>query len=76
MLFYNQQLFLSIIIGAYVVDDASIFGVSDKNPLFGEVHCVGIEPDLFECSHSSIGFHYCGIHLDPISDIAISCYGM
>ena len=58
------------------MDDASVFGVSDKNPLFGEVHCVGTEPDLFECSHTSIGIHSCGSHLDRIPDVAISCYGM
>ena len=63
-------------IGAYVVDDASVFGTSDENPLFGEVHCVGTEPNLFECSHSSVGFHQCGRHQTPVPDIAISCFGM
>ena len=59
-----------------MVDNASVFGESDQNPLLGEVHCVGTEPDLFECSHSSVGIHSCGRHQTPVPDIAISCYGM
>ena len=58
------------------MNDASMFGKSDKPYLFGEVHCIGTELDLFECSHTSIGVHSCGSQLDPIPDIAISCYGM
>ena len=58
-----------------MLNDASVFGVSDENPLLGEVHCVGTEPNLLECSHTSIGIHSCGRQLDPIPDIAISCYG-
>ena len=59
-----------------MVDDASAFGISERNPLFGEVHCIGTEPELFECSHSFIGWHACGSQWDSVPDIAISCYGM
>ena len=68
--------FMHVYVDAYVVNDANVFGESDRNPLLGEVHCVGTEPDLFECSHSSVGIHSCGRHQTPVPDIAISCYGM
>ena len=59
-----------------MVSDASVFGTSDRNPLFGEVHCIGSEPQLLECSHSTIGYHQCGRQHDSVPDIAISCYGL
>ena len=52
------------------MDDASIF---DRNPLVGEIHCIGTESGLFECSHSSIGAHNCGHNLEPVPDIVIYC---
>ena len=60
-------------IGAYLLDDASIFGKSERSPVLGEVHCIGTEPELLECSHKNIGYHYC-ISTSP--DFAISCYGI
>ena len=58
------------------MDDASLFGVSDDNAVVGLVHCIGTEPELLECSHSSFGWHGCGSQHDPIPDVAVSCYGM
>ena len=66
---------VSVCIGAYVVDDARVFGTSERTPLFGEVHCAGSETGLFECSHSTIGSHQCGYNQTFVPDIAISCYG-
>ena len=60
-------------IGAYLIDDVSIFGKSERSPVLGGVHCIGTEPELLECSHLSIGYHHC-ISTSP--DIAISCYGI
>ena len=52
--------------------------MNDNSAMIGEVHCVGTEPELLECSHASIGSHRCGIQTDydTDSDIIISCYGM
>ena len=58
--------------GAYVIEDANLFGVSSLDLVIGEVHCIGTEPGLLECSHGSIGYHLCS---DSVPDIAISCYG-
>ena len=52
-----------------------MFGTSESPPLLGEVHCIGTEPEILECSHSSIGYHYCGRDNIPVPDIIISCYG-
>ena len=45
--------------------------------MIGEVHCVGDEPEMLECSHTSIGKHDCGDDseesFDP--DVILSCYG-
>ena len=60
---------------AYVVKDATLFGVSDRDPVVGQIHCLGTEPALFECSHAQIGWHGCGLHLDVVPDIAVSCFG-
>ena len=66
-------------VGAYTLkDDIERFGTSGKDAVIGEVHCIGTESGLLECSHSSIGFHYCSpYYLDyDEPDIVISCYGM
>ena len=56
---------------------ARMFGVSERAPLLGEVHCIGTETKLLECSHTSIGRHSCGINVvPPVPDIVISCVGM
>ena len=56
---------------------ARMFGVSERAPLLGEVHCIGTETELLECSHTSIGRHSCGINVvPPVPDIVISCVGM
>ena len=56
---------------------ARMFGVSERAPLLGGVHCIGTETELLECSHTSIGRHSCGINVvPPIRDIVISCVGM
>ena len=54
-----------------------VYGMSDRVFLLGEVHCVGNEPELLECSHTSIGVHSCGRDATSIpNDIIISCRGM
>ncbi|CAI8018786.1 Deleted in malignant brain tumors 1 protein [Geodia barretti] len=61
---------------AFVLDgDIERFGGSERDPVVGEVHCIGNEPELLECSHASIGVHFCAgfSRFDP--DIIISCYG-
>ena len=57
--------------GAYVVEGKleGVFGTSERAPLYGEVHCVGDEPELLECSHSSIGRHSCGLGSNTVPDI-------
>ena len=52
-----------------------VFGVSSRNSIFGKVHCIGTEPNMFECSHTSVGFHTCGRNTPPVPDITVSCYG-
>ena len=58
------------------MNDASIFGDSERDAVIGEIDCIGTEQELLECSHASIGFHYCERFRSPVPDIAISCYGM
>lgn len=55
-----------------------VFGVSERDAVVGQVHCVGTERELLECSHSSFGRHYCGwyYYYRYYQDIVISCYGM
>ena len=43
--------------------------------VIGEVHCIGTEPELLECSHASVGHHRCGGGLSIDHDVIISCYG-
>ena len=66
------------IVGAYnIIANPWTFGISERSAVVGEVHCVGTEPELLECSHSSFGYHFCGLYGFFFSpDIAISCYGM
>ena len=52
------------------------FGTSERPPLLGEVHCIGSEPGWLECSHSSIGSHFCGQFHSPVPDVVISCHGI
>ena len=56
---------------------ARMFWVSERAPLLGEVHCIGTETELLECSHTSIGRHSCGVTVvPPVPDIVITCSGM
>jgi c-mer proto-oncogene tyrosine kinase/anaplastic lymphoma kinase/receptor tyrosine kinase len=41
----------------------------------GEVHCTGSETELLECSHNSIGHHFCGGLTADADDVAIGCAG-
>ena len=50
------------------------FGSSKESAVIGEVNCVGTEPELLECSHSSIGNHNC-LRSNAETDIVISCFG-
>ena len=60
-----------------VEDDlVSVFGRSERAPVVGEVHCIGTEPELLECSHTSLGQHTCGRGSTPVPDVIISCLGM
>ena len=76
---FSPVLYLKLLLctGAYVLDYKQRFGASERDAVIGEVHCVGTEPELLECSHASIGSHHCGINTDydTDSDIVISCYG-
>ena len=56
--------------------EARAFRTSVRPSLLGEVHCIGTESKLLDCSHSSIGRHWCGRYYSPVSDIIISCSGM
>ena len=62
------------LIGASVFKlSASIFGSSSTPFVVGEVHCTGIETELLECSHNSIGHHLCGGSTEDANDVAIVC---
>ena len=41
--------------------------------MVGEVHCTGTEIEVLECSHRSIGNHFCGDGADDAHDVAIVC---
>ena len=64
--------------GAYVIDEAlpHVYGTSERVHIVGEVHCIGTEQELLECSHTSIGVHSCSRDAPPVPDILISCYGL
>ena len=51
------------------------FGASERDTVIGEVHCIGTELELLECSHDSIGIHRCGGITSTIPDLVISCFG-
>ena len=60
-----------------------MFGLGSGRVLLDDVHCTGEEDRLFECSHASIGNHFCGklFFIDHIQsphefDVSISCEGM
>lgn len=60
-----------------MIHDTMVFGESEHPAVVGEVHCVGTESELLECSHGSIGKHLCGVnkaHNIP-HDVIVSCYG-
>ena len=57
-------------------DSVNAFGTSERPPLLGEVHCIGSKPGWLECSHSSIGSHFCGQFHSPVPDVVISCHGI
>ena len=52
---------------------ASIFGASSRPFVVGEVHCTGTETEVLECSHNSIGDHFCGDSTDGANEVAIAC---
>ena len=54
-----------------MLDHKTRFGTSDKEAVLGEVHCVGTEPNLLQCSHARN--HNCQWR-SPDPDIIISCY--
>ena len=59
-------------LGASVVS-ANKFGPSNKTFVIGEVHCIGDETELMECSHDSIGHHLCGGSTEDADTVAIVC---
>ena len=61
--------------GAYIVNgtEARTFRTSVRPSLLGEVHYIGTESKLLDCSHSSIGRYLCGRDT-PVPDIIISCF--
>ena len=61
--------YLVYVLGASVLL-ASVFGASTRLFVVGEVHCTGTETELLECSHNSIGHHFCGEDADYV---AIEC---
>lgn len=66
--------------GAYPVP-TNVFGPGSEHVVLGDVHCIGTESGLLECSHNSIGDHICGFYAfyygksEHHFDVAISCYG-
>ena len=66
------------------VVSTAVFG-QGKGPVFlDQVHCIGTEDRLMECSHDGIGSHICGqftAFLDEYEsehefDVAINCKGL
>ena len=60
------------VLGASVLS-VSIFGASSRPFVVGEVHCTGTETEVLECSHNSIGDHFCGGFIEDADDVAIGC---
>ena len=75
----NMLILLSsyLSLDAHILDYQKRFGSSENDAVVGEVHCVGTENELLECSHSSVGNHQCWYFFyDDHPEIIISCYGM
>ena len=57
-----------------------MFASASNHPvLLDDVHCIGTEDKLLDCSHASIGNHLCGQFLqdhDMPSNVAIQCTGV
>ena len=65
---------MNVIIGRLSPCPSKIFYKLEQSSV-GEIHCVGSETELLECSHSAIGIQFCSRVLSDIPDIAISCNG-
>ena len=52
---------------------ARIFDTENRLFVVGEVHCTGTEKELLECSHGSIGHHFCGGFTADADQVAIVC---
>ena len=71
---------INSITGAYPVP-TNVFGPGSEHVVLGDVHCIGTESGLLECSHNSVGDHICGLYAfyygksEHHFDVAISCYG-
>ena len=64
---------IKCLLGTSIVS-ASIFGASSRPFVVGEVHCTGSETELLECSHNSIGRHFCWFFFsNNANDVAIEC---
>ena len=61
---------------AYILDYEKRFGSSENYAVIGDIHCVGTETELLECSHSSVGNHQCWFYDEEHPEIIVSCYGM
>ena len=55
----------------------SYFGSISNHPvLFDSIHCTGSEEKILDCSHASIGNHFCSnVSRDGPSNVAIQCKG-
>ena len=52
----------------------SYFGsISSRPVLFDSIYCTGSEEKILDCSHASIGNHFCSE--DRLSNVAIQCKG-
>ena len=71
---------INSITGSYPVP-TNVFGPGSERVVLGDVHCIGTESGLLECSHNSVGDHICGLFnlvlgiSEHTFDVAISCYG-
>ena len=53
-----------------------VFPASNHPIILDDVHCIGTEKMLLDCSHASIGNHICGQLLQEESvNISIQCKG-
>ena len=65
---------LILILDAEIVTLLIFDSISKRPVLLDDVHCIGTENTLWECSHSTIGKHSCGEN-EP-SNVAIQCQGI